>query len=154
MSSRLLQLFVQRDGRVFVQAYSRAENGPRVADGLPEVVASIDDASAVGAAVVAGLHRSNAQILPAVDLRDPSLGQETWEWAGVNSWAEYTRGVRGIAVAATFNENLGEVSLEPQHKEGARGGYRQIGDAIFTVTYESDEQLGHAVQEALELSTL
>ena len=139
----------QRDGRVFFLPYSETENGFDVFDGLPEVSESLEDAAALGRSLEAALARSNARILPAVNLRAPDPDNEILRWTQNASWGEYMRGVKSVSVSIKGGAPAGELKLRPLQNKGARGGFVAVPGASFELSYSSPEELGRAVQEAM-----
>jgi hypothetical protein len=122
-------------------------------DGLPEVLARIDDAEMLGRTVVGALHASNRRPLPDRNLRNDPPDREFLAWLGLRSFAQYMRGVRNVSVRAFFDDEIGEVSLSPSRNEGPRGGFTPILEECFSVAFESTEHLGRAVQEAMKKAT-
>lgn len=142
------------NGSVFIDIYFRAANGPNMIDGPPLRLESMDDAELLGAAVLEGLTTSYSRILPACNPRTAPPKLEDLQWRGAKTWSEYLqhatsvhvdvyaeRGEQGEAIAITPNHNLGRSRSEP------------IPDAASTLIYESAEQLGRAVQEAMTKAT-
>jgi hypothetical protein len=141
---------VQRDGRVFVHPYSLTVSGFSIMDGLPNVLKSQEEARILGDAVVAALHASNRAPLPDRDLRVDPPDREFLAWLGLRSYGQYMRKVRDVGVFAFFDGQIEEVSLTPFRNEGSRGGFTPILEERFSITFESPEQLGRAVQEAMK----
>ena len=154
MKEHYVRVSAQRDGRVFVQPMSFTANGFMISDGLPEVVDGIDDAEVLGVVVTAALHTSNRRPLPARDLRNDPPDREFLAWLGVRSWSQYKRGVRSLGVLAMFDDEIAEVSLTPSRNDGPRGGFTPISEERFSITFESPEQLGRAVQDAMSKATV
>lgn len=154
MKKHSVSVELQRAGRVFVQPYTQTLEGASIADGLPTVIASIEDAEVLGAAVVHALGVSNRRPLPPRDLRVDPPGREFLEWLGLRSYVQYAKGVRTVSVRATYSDRIGEVVLTPERNEGRRGGFTPIVEDRSTLSFESPEQLGRAVQEAMARATL
>lgn len=119
-------------------------------DGLPEVLARIDDAEMLGQTVVGALHASNRRPLPDRDLRNDPPDREFMAWLGLRSFGQYMRGVRNVSVRVFFDDQIGEVSLTPSRNEGPRGGFTPMTEERFSIMYENPAQLGRAVQEAMK----
>ena len=150
VNRKAVDVHLLKDGRVFLQPYSTAENGHEIFDGLPEVVASIDDPVVVGMALQAALDRSNARVLPAVDYRATPPDTEFLKWVGARSFAVYARGVRSVSVTTTPQSPADTVTIQSEQNQGARGGFVPIDGTEFELSYSSPEELGRAVQEAME----
>jgi hypothetical protein len=135
---------------VFVHPYSLTESGFRIMDGLPDVVESLEDAEVLGEALVAALYASNRRSLPDRNLRTDPPDREFLAWLGVRSYGQYMSRVRDVGVLAFFDDQIGEVELTPSRNEGSRGGFTPILEERFSITFESAEQLGRAVQEAMK----
>ena len=154
MRDRSVSVELQRDGRVFVQPYSKTFEGASIADGLPAVIASMADAQVLGSSIVAALHASNRRPLPNRNLRVDPPDRELLEWLGLRTYGQYMRGVRTLRVRASYdNTDIAEVTITPSCNEGPRGGFTPILEERRTVTYETPEQLGRAVQEAMKKAT-
>ncbi len=119
-------------------------------DGLPNVLKSHEEARILGDAVVAALHASNRAPLPDRDLRVDPPDREFLAWLGLRSYGQYMRKVRDVGVLAFFDDQIGEVELTPSRNEGSRGGFTPLSDERRTVMFESPDQLGRAVQEAMK----
>ncbi len=114
MRERSVHVTLYRDGRVFLFAYSDCANGPSVSVGLPEVIASIDDAARLGEALIRQLHESNRTVLPARNWRTNPPDQDLLRWLGLKTYRHFMRGVRSVAVAATFDEIVGDIGRAVQ----------------------------------------
>jgi len=135
---------------VFVHPYSLTVSGFSIMDGLPNVLKSHEEARILGDAVVAALHASNRAPLPDRDLRVDPPDREFLAWLGLRSYGQYMRKVRDVGVLAFFDDQIGEVELTPSRNEGSRGGFTPLSDERRTVMFESPDQLGRAVQEAMK----
>lgn len=118
-------------------------------DGLPDVLARVDDAELLGQSVVGALHTSNRRPLPDRNLRADPPDREFLTWLGLRSFGQYMRGVRNVSVRAFFDDQIGEVSFTPSRNEGPRGGFTPMIEEHFSVAFENPAQLGRAVQEAM-----
>jgi hypothetical protein len=151
MRDRSVSVELQKNGRVFVQPYSKTFEGASIGDGLPAVIASMTDAQVLGSSIVAGLHASNRRPLPNRNLRVDPPDRELLEWLGLRTYGQYMRGVRTLSVRATYdNTDIAEVTITPERNEGPRGGFTPILEERFSIDFESPEQLGRAVQEAMK----
>lgn len=139
-------------GHVFIDVHSDTLNGFSLVDGPPVTLPSMDDAEALGVAVLEALSRSNRRFLPARNLRTEPLGDELLEGRKAKTWSEYRRHARSVFVSGSFAETPVGVELGPWHNLG-RGRSEPISGARFTITYESPEQLGRAVQAAMAKAT-
>lgn len=119
-------------------------------DGLPEVLARIDDAEMLGQSVVSALHASNRRPLPDRNLRTDPPDREFLAWLGLRSFGQYMRGVRNVSVRAFFTDEIGEVSFTPSRNGGPRGGFTPMVEEQFSVAFKDPAQLGRAVQEAMK----
>ncbi|WP_312171059.1 hypothetical protein [Microbacterium sp.] len=135
---------------MFVHPYSLTVSGFSIMDGLPNVLKSHEEARILGDAVVAALHASNRAPLPDRDLRVDPPDREFLAWLGLRSYGQYMRKVRDVGVLAFFDDQIGEVELTPSRNEGSRGGFTPLSDERRTVMFESPDQLGRAVQEAMK----
>ncbi|MCI1018871.1 hypothetical protein HWD99_09560 [Microbacterium sp. C5A9] len=145
---------LQRDGRVFIQPYSKTWEGASIGDGLPSVIASMTDAQVLGSSIVAALHASNRRPLPNRNLRVDPPDREFLEWLGLRTYGQYMKGVRTLSVRAAYdNDDIAEVMITPERNGGPRGGFTPLSDERRTVMFESPEQLGRAVQEAMKRAT-
>ena len=153
MTDRLVSVEWQKDGRVFFRPYSLTENGLRRADGLPEVLDSLDDAAATGNALSRALARSNARVLPSVNPRTDTTPSPFLEWVGKRTWGEYMRGVRAIKVATVHGDPPNTVELIADQNKGGRGGFIPIMSTETLITFEDVEKLGRAVYESLAQAT-
>lgn len=149
---RSVEVIVKPNGRVFIDVYSTTMNQFSIVDGPPVTLSSLDDARALGLAVLEAMSRSNRMFLPARNLRTQPLGGELLEWRKAKSWAEYRRHARTVSLSATCAEAPTLIMARPWHNRG-RGISVPIPDARFSIDYESPEQLGRAVQEAMAKAT-
>lgn len=155
MRDRSVSVELQRDGRVFVQPYSKTFEGASIGDGLPAVIASMTDAQVLGSSIVAGLHASNRRPLPNRNLRVDPPDRELLEWLGLRTYGQGMRGVRTLSVRATYdNTDIAEVTITPERNEGPRGGFTPILEERFSIMYENPEQLGRAAQVAMKKATV
>lgn len=151
MRDHSVSVELQRDGRVFVQPYSKTFEGANIADGLPAVIASMTDAQVLGSSIVTALHASNRRPLPNRNLRVDPPDRELLEWLGLRTYGQYMRGVRTLSVRASYDDtDIAEVTVTPKRNEGPRGGFTPILERRFSIMYENPEQLGRAVQEAMK----
>lgn len=140
------------NGRVFVDSYFEIANGPTTIDGAPLVLHSMDDAGQLGEAVLEGLAKSFRRILPQRNLRtDPPHLDYPLE-RRAKTWSEYRRHATMVHVDADYEERIDAVTLTPYHNMG-RSTSQPITDAKFTITFESPEQLGRVVQNAMARAT-
>ena len=145
---------LQKDGRVFVQPYSKTFEGANIADGLPAVIASMTDAQVLGSSIVAALHASNRRPLPNRNLRVDPPDRELLEWLGLRTYGQYMRGVRTLSVRASYDDtDIAEVTVTPKRNGGPRTGFTEIGEERVLLHYESPAQLGRAVLEAMKKAT-
>lgn len=150
MRDHSVSVELQRDGRVFVQPYSKTSEGASIGDGLPAVIASMTDAHVLGSSIVAALHASNRRPLPNRNLRVDPPDREFLEWRGLRTYGQYMRGVRTLSVRAAYDDDdLAEVTITPERNGGSRGGFTPMSEERRSVTFESPEQLGRAVHEAM-----
>lgn len=99
------------------------------------------------------LKLSNIRPLPSRNLRTDPPSAEFLSWLGLKTYAQYARGVRRISVDASFHDVIELLRLTPEHNGGARSGFTPISEHRLTMHYESPEQLGRAVQEAMKKAT-
>ena len=85
-------VMLRPDGRVFIEPYSRPIQGTWTLDGIPEVVPDIQDAKALGTAILNALERSSWRVIPEPDPRDDPVVREVLKWAGARNWKQYTKG--------------------------------------------------------------
>lgn len=114
------------------------------------------NAQVLGSSIVAALHASNRRPLPNRNLRVDPPDRELLEWLGLRTYGQYMRGVRTLSVKASYvNTDIAEaeVAITPERNECPRGGFTPILEERFSITYENPEQLGRAVQEAMEKAT-
>ncbi|MCI1018870.1 hypothetical protein HWD99_09555 [Microbacterium sp. C5A9] len=149
LKKRNVNVMLYRDRRVFLFVYSDCVNGPSVSLGLPKVVAALTDADALGSAILQGLRESNATVHPARDWRADPPDREFLEWLGLATYRQYQRGVRSVDVSAAFDHEPQEIEVVPERNE-RRGGFTPISQWRRMLTFESPEQLGRAVQEAMK----
>ncbi|WP_029146347.1 hypothetical protein [Microbacterium luticocti] len=152
MTDRLVSVELQKDSRIFIVTYSRTTDGHRLIDGVPIVVPTADDATALGEAVVNGLLRSTTGVLPPRDTSVSPPDAEFLRWAGVETYAKYAKGVRTVEVWADGDGELEDIEITPEGNQGARGGFVPLGDPE-SITFNGPTQLGEAVQRALALAT-
>ena len=122
-------------------------------DGLPTVLPNADDAQALGEAVIAALGRSTVDVLPARDLRVNSPSSALLEWAGVRSWAAYTRGVRSVDIGSRYDSELTTVNITPEARERTGATVPIMEHRREGVVVESPDQLGRDIQAALNVAT-
>jgi hypothetical protein len=152
MKQRHVDVMLYRDKRVFLFVYSRCENGPSISVGLPTVLPSISDSATLGSALVQCLHESNATVLPACDWRADPPDRELLQWLGLTTYKQYQRGVRSVSVSAKFSDAPAEIEITPERNE-RRGGFTPISEKRLSIMFESAEQLGRAVGEAMKKAT-
>ncbi len=153
MTQRVIAVNLLKDGRVLFHTYTQTVDGFRILDGLPEVLLAIDDSLAVGGAVVAALRASNRRPLPSRNLRTHPPDRELLQWLGLKSYGQFMRGVRSVQLIADFDEEIGDVAVSSLHN-GGKEGFVPIQGEAFTLSFESPEQLGRAVQQAMTKATL
>jgi hypothetical protein len=153
MIDRSASVDSQPDGRAFVFVWAKTTDGMRISEDLPEVLPSIDDATALGEAVVSALARSTTGVLPARDLRENPPDRAFLRWVGTSSFTRYMRGVRmvGIWAAHGVNDPLTVVEVVPK-ANSQRDGFVDI-DAAEELDYISPRQLGEAIQRAFLIAT-
>lgn len=142
-----------KDGRVLVQPYSCTTNGFDIGDGLPHVLMGNTDAAELGEVVVQALHESNRRPLPARNLRTDPPERELLAWMGLKTVGQYMKGTRGVSLYAVYDSEITTVRILPQRNGGARGAFTGIKEERVVLDYESPEQLGRAVQDALQKAT-
>ena len=144
---------LRSDGCVLVQVYSRPKSQAWITDGLPELLENADDARAIGESVIAALHRSTVDVLPSRDLRAEPPAKPILDWAGVRSWAAYTRGMKSVGVYARFDSELSTVDITPKARERS-GAFIPMDEGDREgVTVVTPEQLGRDIQAALKIAT-
>ncbi len=74
------------------------------------------------------------------------------EMRKAKSWSEYLRHARYVRIYASCADIPTVVAFQPYHNMGRSRG-QAISEAKFTITYESPEQLGRAVQAAMAKAT-
>lgn len=146
-------MHLQRDGRVFVQVYSRDTAGGWVANGLPRVLPDSHDATALGQAVIDALHASPQSTPPARNYRTDPPDREFLAWLGVDTYAKYAKGVRGVLVHGFFGDDA-HILVTPQSNGGARSGFEPIREHRVRLGHWSPEVVGAAVQKALTQATV
>ncbi|QAY61287.1 hypothetical protein ET475_15725 [Microbacterium protaetiae] len=142
----------QRDGRYFVQAFSKTANGFLIVDGLPEVLDAHAVELAIGEAALRALHLSCSRVLPARDLRADPPDREFLAWLGVASYAKYMKGVKEVSLRSEFDETPETIQVIP-NRNGGRDGFTDIKEHAVTITYENPTQLGQAVLDAFQDAT-
>lgn len=153
MTEHFVRVSLLPDGRVFIQPYSFTENGFRIGDGLPMVLPDLANSDRLGAALTEALNASNQRALPARDLRADPPDREFLAWLGVRTYSQYMRGVRSVSLRAIYDQVVADVTITPSRNAGPGGGFTAIADEQISVMYESPEQLGRAVQEAMAKAT-
>lgn len=148
----LISVARKPNGRVFIDTYFEIANGPSAIHGPPLVLQSMDDARQLGEAVLEGLAVSYRRILPERNLRIHRPQCDYPRARQAKTWSEYRRHVTMVDVTAVYEEQIEEITLTPNHNMG-RSSSVPISEAAFTITYESAEQLGRAVQEAMTKAT-
>ena len=144
---------LQRDGRVFVQTYSRDTNGWWVMNGLPHVLDNVRDARALGQTVLDAIHASLTTTVPAGNYRRDPPDREFLAWLGTDSYAKYAKGVRAVSVDGFF-EGDPHVLVTPESNGGARRGFEPMREHRVKLTDLSVQSVGAAVQEALPLAAV
>lgn len=142
-----------KDGRVLVQPYSCTANGFDIGDGLPHVLRGSSDAAELGQIVLQALGESNRRPLPARDLRADPPDRELLAWMGLKTAGQYMKGVREVSLYAVYDSEITTVRIAPQRNGGPRGAFTDIKEERVILDYESPEQLGRAVQEAMTKAT-
>jgi hypothetical protein len=145
---------LQRDGRVFVQPYSRTVTRSLQANGLPIVLPSSQDAVMLGQTIRAALQTAWDTVLPARDPRVDPPDRELLDWLGLPDYAAYARGVRSVGVhwflgGAEPNHLL----VTPEDNGGPRTGFTPLREHRVTLTDFTPSVIGEAVQLALTLAT-
>lgn len=153
MKKRLVEVEMQRDGRIFVHSLSTTPDGVHVFNGLPRVVGPETDAEEFGVILADALNDSNRRPLPERDLFLNPPDREFLDWLGVSTFGRYMRGVRSVGLFARYDNVLESVYVTPRRNEGNRGGFTPIMEERVLLDYESPEQLGRAVQEAMKKAT-
>lgn len=149
----LVELDLQRDGRVFVQPFSVTVDGPWILNGLPVVLASVEDVGGLGNAVLRALDASYNTVLPARNLRADPPDREFLEWLGVRSYAQYAKGVRAVTVHGFFEGDV-HILVTPQSNGGGRAGFEPIVAHRVRLDDWSAQPVGTAVQAAFEIATV
>ena len=152
MTQRVIAVNLLRDSRVFVHTYTETVDGFRIIDGLPRVLGGIGDSIAVGDAVVAALRASNRRPLPSRNLRIHPPDRDLLQWLGLRSYGQFMRGVRSVQLIADFDEEIGDITVSPL-RNGGKEGFMTIQGGAFTLSFDSPEQLGRAVQQAMGKAT-
>ncbi len=153
----LVNIDLQRDGRVFICPYSASVDGPWLANGLPKVLDSLDDVAAVGSAVLEAMQLSRNTVLPARDLRNDPPDREFLAWVGKRSYAAYAKGVRAAEVNGFYDEGgatLDHLIVTPMSNGGPRSGFEPIIEHDQELTDLSPEVIGEALQRAMPLATV
>ena len=153
MTPHSVNVELRPDGRIFVQVYSRPQGQPWIIDGLPTVLDNANDPEALGAAVISALGRSTVDTLPARDLRADPPSSDLLRWAGVRSWAAYTRGARSVGIYARYDSELTTVNITPEARERTGATVPIMEHRREGVVVESPDQLGRDIQAALNVAT-
>lgn len=153
MKEHIVSVHWFKDGRVLVQPYSRTTNGFNISDGLPHILRENGDATELGKVVVQALDESNRRPLPARDLRADPPERELLAGLGLKTVGQYMKGTRGVSLYAVYDSEITTVRILPQRNGGARGAFTGIEEERVVLDYESPEQLGRAVQDALQKAT-
>ncbi|GAB3156023.1 hypothetical protein GCM10027058_29420 [Microbacterium neimengense] len=153
MTRAIVDVHLQPDGRVFVFTYSRDTAGFWVSDGLPVVLGGATDPETLGAAALAALATSTEGVVPARDLRANPPDQQLLAWVGVNTYAQYARGVRSAKVHAFYDDNgaLNRLLVTPETNHG-RDGFTPDVERRQEVAVLDAYSIGNALMQALDLA--
>lgn len=151
MNEHNVSVFLEPSGRYLVETYSRTVDLARIMDGAPQAVPAGASTAELGAAVLEGLRRTRYDMPRRATIPKPA--EDFLRFAGKSSWGAFVGGVRAVGVRSDYDHQLTEFQLTPETNEGPRGGFTPIVELIRTVPYESPEQLGQAVLDALEQAT-
>jgi hypothetical protein len=153
MNPHNVHVILRPDGRIFIEVYSQPHSGAWVIDGLPVVLQSVDDAKALGQAVLDALERSTYDVIPAPDHRNNPMVKELLAWAGVRTWKAYTKGSKSVGLYSRYSiAPPATVNITPEQRD-SDGGYTPIMEEHrVDVAFAGAEDLGVLVQEALKVA--
>ncbi|MDR6200882.1 hypothetical protein QE374_002791 [Microbacterium sp. SORGH_AS428] len=153
MTRAIVDVHLQPDGRVFVFTYSRDTGGFWVSDGLPAVLEDATDLDALGTAALTALEASTEGVVPARDLRANPPDQQLLAWVGVQTYAQYAKGVRSAKVHAFYGDDgtLNRLLVTPETNHG-REGFTPDVERRQELAAFGAESIGSALTQALHIA--
>ncbi|TPW72321.1 hypothetical protein [Schumannella sp. 10F1B-5-1] len=147
MKRQLASVDRRPDGEYVVMTESRA-GGPWVLDGPITRLPAGSGAEALGAAVIAAMHRSRDDLPPLT--RDSTPAKPLLDEFGFDDYAQYIRGLRSVSVFIVTEGTPGLIKVTPEQNGGTAAGMTPLLEHRVEFMLDDAAQVGTAVLAAFE----